>query len=249
MSARLRLGAAVLALAAPLGAVPAAPAALAPTVQVFVAANVPEGDTGWVAVVLDEPAGRDVSVRVDTRAGTALAPADYRGVHRRVTVPAGRTVVRLALVATADGIDEGPEVLSVRLSRPSRAEISRREATTTIRDRDPVPRVRVVETTFEEPGLGHRLGFTEVRLSHASGRRVEVAFETRSVTAKAGQDFVPLHPTVVFAPGVTSRPVSVELLSDDLVEPPETMRLVVTQARHASVEGRGRITILDAPGG
>ena len=43
--------------------------------------------------------------------------------------------------------------------------------------------------------------------------------------------------------------VSVELLSDERVEPAETMRLVVTEVRHATATRGATITILDAPGG
>ena len=100
-----------------------------------------------------------------------------------------------------------------------------------------------------EPTLGHRLGFTEVRLSAPSGRRVVVEISTRSGTAKAGRDFVPLHPTVVFAPGETSAVVSVEMLADDRDEPTEKLRLAITEVRHAEAVRGGRIRILDAPGG
>jgi large repetitive protein len=255
MSRPAWLGAFVVVAGTPLLAVPPGSPAVAaaegrmPAVRVVVADDVTEGDTVRIAVLLDQPSGHRVSVRVDTRAGTALAPADYRAVHRRVTVPAGRTVVRVALRTAADGTDEGPEELDVRLGRPRGAELARSTATVTIRDRDPLPRVGVLEATFTEPVLGHRLGFTEVRLSEPSGRRVVVGLETRSGTAKADRDFVRLHPLVVFVPGATSQLVSVELLADDIDEPAETLRLVITSARHAVATGRGTITVLDAPGG
>ena len=118
-----------------------------------------------------------------------------------------------------------------------------------IADDDPLPHVRVEDATFTEPALGHRLGYTRMVLSAPSGRRVVVQLVTRNGTARAGQDFVRLHPTVVFEPGDTSEPVSVELLSDERVEPAETMRLAVIEAHHATALRGGRITILDAPGG
>jgi hypothetical protein len=216
---------------------------------VTVVERVDAGDVARAAVVLDEPVGHDVTVRVDTRAGTALAPADYRSVHRRVTVPAGETKVPLELSTIDDRIDEGAEDLTLRLSSSMGADVARREATLVIRDGDPLPRVRVRQATFTEPTLGHRLGFTEVTLSAPSGRRVRVDFATRSGTAKAGQDFVPLHPMVVFEPGDTAVPVSVELLSDDRVEAAETMRVAVTKVRHATATRGATMTILDAPGG
>ena len=112
-----------------------------------------------------------------------------------------------------------------------------------------LPTVRVIPATVTEPTLGNRLGFTVVRLSAPSSRRVVVEISTRSITATANQDFVRLHPTVVFAPGETTAPVSVELLADDRDEPTETMRLAITEVRNAVAVRGGRITILDAPGG
>ena len=111
------------------------------------------------------------------------------------------------------------------------------------------PTVRVIPATVTEPTLGHRLGFTVVRLSAPSSRRVVVEISTRGITATANQDFVRLHPTVVFAPGETTAAVSVELLADDRDEPTETMRLAITEVRNAVAVRGGRIRILDAPGG
>jgi hypothetical protein len=227
----------------------AASSARTPTLRVVVPDTVAEGDAVRIAVVLDAAAGHAVSVRVDTREGTADAWADYRPVHRRVTVPAGATVVRVPLVARADGLDEGPEDLAVRIGGASGGSVAHRRSQVTIRDRDPLPRARVVEARFSEPTSGHRLGFTEVRLSAPSGRRVVVEMATRSGTATAGLDFVALHPMAMFAPGVTRRPVSVEILADDRVEPPETVRIVITGVTHALATRPTRVTILDAPGG
>jgi hypothetical protein len=112
-----------------------------------------------------------------------------------------------------------------------------------------LPTVRVIPTTVTEPTLGHRLGFTEVRLSAPSSRRVVVEISARGITATANQDFVRLHPTVVFAPGETTASVSVELLADDRDEPTETMRLAITEVRNAVAVRGGRIRILDATGG
>jgi hypothetical protein len=239
----------VAALVAPALLAWAAPAAGPPVVRVVVGDEVAEGEPLDVTLVLDRRVGHDVTVRVDTRSGQALAPDDYRGVHRRVTVPAGERVVHLAVPTTGDRLDEAAEDFDVRLSRPRGADLGQRAATAAIADDDPLPRVHVESATFTEPALGHRLGYTRIVLSAPSGRLVVVQLVTRNGTARAGQDFVRLHPTVVFEPGNTSEPVSVELLSDERVESAETMRLAVVEARHATVVAGGRITILDAPGG
>jgi hypothetical protein len=56
---------------------------------------------------------------------------------------------------------------------------------------------------------------------------------------------VPRHPTVVFAPGQTSQVVSVEVLPNDALEGPETVRLVVESVRHARAGRVGVVTIRD----
>ena len=146
------LGTAVAALALPVLAAPPVPAFRAPSLRVGIVERVVEGDVAHAVVALDEAVGHDVTVRVDTRAGAAHAPADYRAVHRRVTVPSGETVVALELSTVEDRISEGPEDLELRLSGASGAEISHRVATLVIRDRRPLPHVRVREATFTEPG-------------------------------------------------------------------------------------------------
>ncbi len=232
-----------------LAGAPQAAALGEPVVRLVAPDRVAEGRRAVVRLVLDEPVGHDVSVRLDTRAGTAFSPGDYRGRHERVRIPAGATAVRVEIRTVRDAQREKAERFAVRLTQPSGAALGTRRAVVTIRNRAPLPRVRVLAATFTEPTLGHRLGFTEVTLSAPSRRRVVVQLSTRSGTALAGADFVPLHPTVVFEPGETSQPMSVELLSDEKVEPPETMRVVVTGVRHATAARVATMRILDADPG
>lgn len=248
---RRRVGAVgALALLAALLPGPAAHSQTEPTVRLVVADDVREGATLGVAVVLSAVTGHDVTVRVDTREGAALAPQDYRGVHQTVTVPAGSREARLRLRTVEDALDEGAESLEVRLRRPDGAELASRRSRATVRilDDDPMPTASVVAATLTEPGFGHRLGFTQVRLSAVSGRRVVVELLTEDGTATGGQDFVRLRPVAVFAPGTRQATVSVELLADGLAERTETLRLVVTSVRHATATRGATISILDAAG-
>ena len=223
----------------------AASAHVPASVSVSVFPTIPEGGTARVAVSLDRAAGHDVGVDLDTRRGTARPRTDYRPVHLHVVVPAGSTRVLVPVAALTDGLDEAPETFDVELSSPRHADLGTDRATVTIRDIDPLPGVAPQDARVQEPAFGNRLGYTEVRLTHPSGRRVVVELATRPGTATVG-DYVPLHPTVVFAPGQTRQPVSVEILSDDQVEGPETLRLVVVSLRHARVVRAGTITIEDA---
>ena len=240
---------ALLALALlPLALTGPADAQALPQLSLLVDATVAEGGTARVVVTLDRPAARDVGVALDTRSREARGDRDYTPVHQVLEIPAGRTRATVTVGALADGVDEPAETFVVRLSDPDHAELAddADRASVTIADGDPRPRVLPQDGAVLEPSITNQLGFTEVLLSAPSGRRVVVQLATRPGTATTA-DFVPLHPTAVFAPGETSQLVSIEVLPDDLVEGPETVRLVVTAVRHARPPRRPAvITIEDA---
>ena len=215
-----------------------------PHLGLHVQESVDEGDSVRVVVTLDRAADRNVRVRLDTRGREAHGRADYGPVHGVVTIPAGLIRVAVPVDTVADGLDEADESFVVRLRDAKNAVLTVDRATVTIDDQDPTPRVLVEDATVAEPEITNQLGFTYVRLSAPSGRRVVVDLATRPGTATAA-DFVPLHPTAVFAPGETSQLVSVEVLPDDLVEGPETVRLVVTSVRHALPPRRPAIVTID----
>jgi hypothetical protein len=232
----------------PVGAVSPATAEPVPQAELRVSDTVDEGASLRVAVVLDRPAPYPVRVRIDTRRDEARGRVDYTPVHEVVTIPAGRDRVVVDVEALADGRDERGESFRLRLNHAENAVLATDRAAVTIVDRDRRPRVRVEDGTVVEPSLRNQLGFTYVRLSAPSGRRVVVELASRPGTATTA-DFVPLHPTAVFAPGETSQLVSIEVLPDDAVEGPETVRLVVTAVRHARPPVRPAvITIEDADG-
>jgi hypothetical protein len=215
-----------------------------PHVGLHVQESVDEGDSVRVAVTLDRVANRDVRVRLDTRGREARGRSDYGPVHGVVTIPSGLLRVTVPVHTVADGLDEADESFVVRLRDAENAVLTSDRATATIDDPDPTPRVRVEGATIPEPEITNQLGFTYVRLSAPSGRRVVVELATRPGSATTA-DFVPLHPIAVFAPGETSQLVSVEVLPDDLVEGPETVRLVVTSVRHALPPRRAAIVTID----
>lgn len=53
-----------------------------------------------------------------------------------------------------------------------------------------------------------------VRLTRASAQRVEVDYETADDTARAGRDYTAVRGTLTFAPGQTSRSVTIPILDD-----------------------------------
>ena len=83
-----------------------------------------------------------------------------------------------------------------------------------------------------------------VTLSPASTKTVTVAYATANGTATAGEDYTAANGTLTFAPGTTTRDISVEILDDDIEESDETFFVTLSNARHALLtDVRGRATI------
>ena len=75
-----------------------------------------------------------------------------------------------------------------------------------------------------------------VQLSSPVLEATEVQFHTEDITAAAGADYQALAGTLTIPPGAASATVAVDLLPDPEVEPPESFRLVVTQATGVTLD-------------
>ena len=65
----------------------------------------------------------------------------------------------------------------------------------------------------------------EIRLNPANSREVSVDYSTIEGSATAGEDFVQTTGSLVFAPGETSKVISIPILSDDYLEPDESFQV------------------------
>jgi hypothetical protein len=86
------------------------------------------------------------------------------------------------------------------------------------------------------------------RVGGADGT-VTVAFNATAGTATANVDFQPVSTTVVFGPGETSKVVRIPITRDAILEPPETVRLTLSNPTGGATLGdpsRAVLTILDA---
>ena len=92
-------------------------------------------------VRLEPASGRAVVVDYATADATATAGADYTAQRGMLTFPAGATVLSIAVPIAHDQNSEETETFTVTLtvSDPERAMLSRATATGTIMDRDPLP--------------------------------------------------------------------------------------------------------------
>jgi hypothetical protein len=97
----------------------------------------PPDDPNRVVIALSQPLAVEVSVRVTTVDGTAVAPADYAAIDEVVSVPAGAQTVEVPLVVVADRLAEPAERFAVTISEPSAGRIRVGRTEFTIRNGGP----------------------------------------------------------------------------------------------------------------
>ncbi|MDE0001342.1 MAG: hypothetical protein OXQ29_01430, partial [Rhodospirillaceae bacterium] len=179
-------------------------------------------------VTVDPPAPGPVSVDFRTVSGSATVGEDY--VHRSgtLTIDAHERSGHVDIALLDDADDEPDETLRLVLSRAHGAAISDGEGLGTIVDS--VAMLSIDDATARE---GRPMTFA-VRLSKPLDRWVAVRLatrETRPVSARAGEDFIPRSPTIVwFGPGETVRKLQVVILDDSHDEGTETFEVVLSEA-------------------
>lgn len=204
----------------------------APTVSIASPAAVTETDGNSVlnfVVSLSGASGQTVTVQYTTLPGSALAGSDYTAASGTLTFAPGETSKTIPITIVGDTLDEPTETFQVQISAPTLATLGTDLATGTINDNDPLPALSVTSPSVTEPAVGTTNLTFEIKLSKPSGQPITVSYQTNAGTATSGVDYQAVPPTqVTFAPGETSKTVSVLVNNDDVVEENETLTLNVT---------------------
>ena len=175
--------------------------------------------------------GRTISVNYATADGTAAAGRDYHAGQGTLTFAPGETSRTVSVTTLDDALDEPAETFALTLSSPANATLDVASAGGTIVDDDVPPQLSVAGASGDE---GKALDFA-VSLSSASGQTVTVNHAATDGTALAGQDYQAVQGTLTFAPGATSRIVSVATLDDAQDEPAETFTLTLSSPANATL--------------
>ena len=131
---------------------------------------------------------------------------------------------------------EPNETFSVTLSSPTNAVLGTAAGTGTITNDDTAPTSRASPSatlSLTEGNSGTTLATFTVTLSPTSTQTVTVNYATANGTATAGSDYVAASGTLTFAPGVSTRPISVTVNGDTTVEPNETFSVTLSSPANA----------------
>jgi len=215
--------------------------------------TVTEGNGGTKDVVftvtLSAPSSEQVTVQYATANGTATAGSDYTATSGMLTFTPNQQSQTITVQVNGDATYEANETFFVNLSGATNATIAKAQGVGTITN-DDLPTLSINDVAVTEGHSGTvAVNFT-VSLLPASNQTVTVAYATASGatsgSATAGSDYAATAGTLSFAPGQTTRTVTVDVLGDTTPEPEEVFYVDLSNPTNATiVDGQGVGTIIN----
>ncbi len=201
--------------------------------------SVHEGGIATFTLSLDGPTASAATVHYETAASVnATADVDYISVSGTATIPAGSSSTTVNVQTLQDNIYEGLEQFRLNISSPSsNLVIDDGSGLGSIVDDDEKPTVTIVgkpgtngnpdnpNTSVDEGDTGCTSVTLTIKLSNPASEAITVPWSTGGGTATAGTDYTVASGTVTFAPGETSKTITVCVNGDYLDEPNETFEV------------------------
>jgi len=202
-----------------------------------------------VVVSLDAPSARTVMVNYNTANGTAVAGSDYNAVSGKLTFAPGQTSQPILVPIRGDRLAEVNENFFVNLSSARHAKIADAQGRVTIMDDE--PRLSIMTVLQYEGNSGTTPFVFTVTLPAAFDEVVTVNYATADGTATtAGNDYVATSGTLTFAPGETTKTITVEVVGDITDFSDETFFVNLSGASNSGlldVQGTGFIVDDEIP--
>ncbi len=187
-------------------------------------------------VTLSPSSKSTATVQYAVTGGTATSGADYTLPAGTLTFSPGETSKSIPVAIIDDSQVEGNETIIVSLSNPVNATLGRSSHTYTIVDNDtttPTVQFAAASSRGLESSTTVNLNVT---LSSASTQTVTVQYAATGGTATGGGTDYTLTPgTLTFAPGETSKNITMSVVSDSIPEPDETVIVTLSNATNATL--------------
>jgi serine/threonine protein kinase len=189
-------------------------------------------------VTLSQPnkTGSPITVDASTVDGTATSASDYTAVSAQtLTFPpcspppctAANQTQSLDVTVTRDTTTEPTETLSVLLSNPNGATITKSSGIGTILD-DDLPQVSVNDPGAVAENAGPIIFAVSLSQPNPGPGNITVNFTTMDGAAQAGSDYTAATGVVTFPPSNQTQNVSINLINDALAEQTETFQLALS---------------------
>jgi hypothetical protein len=222
-----------------------------------------EGNSGTTkftfTLTLSAPAGNGVYANFATSNGTATtANQDYVAKLGYVYFDPGKTTATISIDVKGDKSKEANETFYVDLNSAGGATIADDRGVGTIVNDDggvpspTPPKISIGDASIAEGNSSTKLLVFTVSLSQSSSKEVRVNFATANGTAQTGDnDYESESGTLRFAPGETTKTISIIVNGDKKLEQNETFKVKLSSAVNgeiADTQGLGTIVNDDVGG-
>lgn len=215
-------------------------------------------DTTTVTFTVSLSAASELPISVDysTADNSAIAGSDYIATSGTVIIPAGLTSQTFTVPVNGDRLYEpANETFLVQLTNSTHAFLADATGVATITDDEPTISIASGASSLEGNSGTTPFIFT-VTLSAAYDVPVTVEYSTADLTpdeqywygtgAIAGLDYTAASGVVTFEPGITSMPITVDVLGDRLAEYDELFFLNLANATNSFlITSQSMATIVD----
>jgi hypothetical protein len=209
---------------------------LRPAVSVADATIAENEGTAAFNVTLSHALPAPASVEYATGDGTATAGADYTASSGTLTFAPGEVIRTISVPILNDTQYEADETFRLTLSPPTAAVIVEGAAVGTIVNDDPaLPTIAISDASIAEGNSSTRTLSFVVSLSRASTQTVTVRYATADGTASSANDYVAASGTITFAPGQTTRTLTVRVRGERVYEDDETFLVSLSNPTNASL--------------
>jgi hypothetical protein len=211
-------------------------------------AAVTEGNSGTTdaifTVTLSAVSSSTVTVNFATADGTATAGSDYQSRTGTLSFAPGETSKTITVAVNGDTTFENNETFFVNLSSATNASITDNQGAGTINNDDSPPALSINDVTITEGNSGTTNATFTATLSAPSALAVTVKYDTADGTATSSSDYQSGTGTLTFAPGETSKTITVAVNGDTAFEPDETFFVNLSNQTNATIaDGQGQGTI------
>ena len=169
--------------------------------------------------------------------GTATNGTDYQTLPGSVTFVAGKDTATIDINAIDDNIFEGTETVTLSLTaNPAYIIPTAPSPVISIADNETQPIVSIGDVSLKEGDSGTINATFTVNLSNPSTQPITVDYATSDGTATAGSDYTKIDKTTLtFAPGETTKNITVAIVGDKTVEPDETFKINLSNPTNATL--------------
>ncbi|HUE72289.1 MAG TPA: Calx-beta domain-containing protein [Pirellulaceae bacterium] len=212
-----------------------------------------EGNSGTTNLVftvsLSAVSGQPVTVNFLTANDTATAGSDYQTASGTLTIPAGQSSGTITVLVNGDRLAELDETFFVNLSAPTNAVIADpqdAQGMGTVLDNE--PRISINDVSLLEGRNGRQSLVFTVTLSAAYDQEVTMSYRTVDGTATtSNNDYIAKTGTLTFAPGETTKTITIKVVGDRRTEADETffLDLFDNSSNSLFTKSRGIGTILN----